>query len=157
MRWINVIIAFVGLLTSAEYTMAQADDALAYETVEPSRIRVGESATIRVTSFGRLKDIALPTIPGLVFEEIKRTPGLEFVNGQAIPATFILIRVTAQFAGVFTIPGLTPAAQSIGLEVVSGDEPNPYAWRSQMPAPPPVVSASLPKGVQLQAGEALMD
>jgi hypothetical protein len=107
-----------------------------------------------VTSFGRLKDVALPTIPGLVFEELGRSQGVEFVNGTAIPATFIQIRVTAQFAGVFTIPGLTPHSQSIGLEVVKGDERNPYAWRSQMPAPPPAVSASLPKGAQLQAGGA---
>ena len=89
--------------------MAQADDALAYETIEPSRIKVGESAIIRVTSFGRLKDVTLPTIPGLVFEEMGRSQGFEFVNGTPIPATFIQIRVTAQFAGVFTIPGLTPS------------------------------------------------
>jgi hypothetical protein len=154
MRWIKLIIAFVGLLTPAEHTMAQADDALAYETVEPSRITVGETATIRVTSFGRLKDVELPTIAGLVFGEMRRSEGFEFLNGTPIPATFIQIRVTAQFAGVFTIPALTPTSQSIGLEVVKGDEPNPYAWRSQMPAPPPAVAASLPKGVQLQAGGA---
>jgi hypothetical protein len=134
--------------------MAQVDDALAYESVEPSRIKVGESATIQVTSFGRLKDITLPTIPGLEFEELGRSHGYEFLNGTPIPATFIRIRVTAQFPGVFTIPGLTPKSQSIGLEVVNGNEPNPYAWRSQMPTPPPVVSASLPKGAQLQAGGA---
>jgi len=151
-RWIKLTIAVLGLLAPAEYAMAQAEDALAYEAVEPSRIKVGDSAIIRVTSFGRLKDIALPTIAGLVFEELGRSQGVEFVNGTAIPATFIQIRVTAQFAGVFTIPGLTPHAQSIGLEVVKGGEPNPYAWRSQMPAPPPAVSASLPKGAQLQAG-----
>jgi hypothetical protein len=154
MRWIKVVIAFVGLLAPAEHAMAQADDALAYETVEPSRIKVGESAIIQVTSFGRLKDITLPTIPGLVFGEMRRSEGFEFLNGTPIPATFVRIRVTAQFPGVFTIPGLTPASQSIGLEVVSGDEPNPYAWRSQMPAPPPVIPASLPKGVQLQVGGA---
>jgi hypothetical protein len=154
MRWIKLTIAVLSLLAPAEHAMAQAEDALAYEAVEPSRIRVGESAIIRVTSFGRLKDITLPTIPGLVFEELGRSQGLEFVNGTPIPATFIQIRVTAQFAGVFTIPGLTPHSQSIGLEVVKGNEPNPYAWRSQMPAPPPAVSAALPKGAQLQAGGA---
>ena len=154
MRWIKVMIAVAGLLAPAEYTRAQTDNALAYETVRPSRIKVGESATIQVTSFGRLKDIQLPTIPGLAFEEMGRSEGFEFLNGTPIPATFIRIRVTAQFPGVFTIPGLTPSSQSIGLEVVKGDEPNPYAWRSQMPAPPPVVPASLPKGAQLQAGGA---
>src|ERR1700722_19912990 len=154
MRWIKLTIAVLGLLAPAQYAMAQAEDALAYETVAPSRIKVGDSAIIRVTSFGRLKDVALPTIPGLVFEELGRSQGVEFVNGTAIPATFIQIRVTAQFAGVFTIPGVTPHSQSIGLAAVKGDEPNPYAWRSQMPAAPPAVSASLPKGAQLQAGGA---
>lgn len=154
MRWVKVIIASVCLLAPAEYAMAQALDALAYETMEPSRIKLGESATLRVTSFGHLKDVALPTIPGLVFEEMGQSQGFDFVNGTAIPATFILIRVTPQFAGVFSIPGLTPTSRSIGLEVVKGDEPNPYTWRSQQPPPAPVPTTSLPKGVQLQAGGA---
>jgi hypothetical protein len=157
MRWIKVIAAILGVLAPAEYAMAQADDALAalaYETVEPARIKLGDSAILRVTSFGRLKEVALPTVPGLFFEEMGRTQGLEFVNGTAVPATFLQIRVTAQFAGVFSIPGLTPTSHSIGLEVVRGDEPNPYTWRSQQPAPPPVPSVSLPKGTQLQAGGA---
>jgi hypothetical protein len=156
MRWIKVIIASLWLLASAEYAMAQSLDALSFETIEPSRIKLGESATLRVTSFGRLKDVALPTIPGLVFEAIGRSEGFDFVNGATLPATFILIRVTPQFAGVFSIPALTPTSRSIGLEVVKGDEPNPYTWRSQQPAPAPapVPTASLPKGVQLQAGSA---
>ena len=154
MRSIKVISAILCLLAPADYAMAQAVDGLAYETIEPSRIALGESATLRVTSFSRLKDVELPIIPGLVFENIGRSQGFDFVNGTAIPATFILIRVTPQFAGVFTIPGLTPNSRSIGLEVVSGDEPNPYTWRSQTPAPPPAPSVSLPKGVQMQAGGA---
>jgi hypothetical protein len=154
MRWIKVITAILCLIAPAEYAMAQAVDELAYETIEPSRIALGESATLRVTSFSRLKDVELPIIPGLVFENIGRSQGFDFVNGTAIPATFILIRVTPQFAGVFTIPGLTPNSRSIGLEVVSGNEPNPYTWHSQTPAPPPAPSVSLPKGVQMQAGGA---
>jgi hypothetical protein len=154
MRWIKVIIASLYLLAPAECAMAQSLDELAYETIEPSRIKLGESATLRVTSFGRIKDVALPTIPGLVFEAIGRSQGFDFVNGSTISATFFLIRVTPQFAGVFSIPGLTPGSRSIGLEVVKGDEPNPYTWRSQQPAPPPLPTVSLPKGVQLQAGGA---
>jgi hypothetical protein len=154
MRWIKIIVTILYLLAPVEQAMAQATDALAYETIEPSRIKVGESATLRVTSFGRLKDVALPTVPGLSFEAIGRSQGFDFVNGSAISATFVLIRVTPQFAGVFSIPGLTPTSPSIGLEVVSGNAPNPYAWRSQTPVPAPAPSASLPKGVQLQAGGA---
>jgi hypothetical protein len=154
MRWIRIIIVSLSLLTPGEFVLAQGLDALAYETVEPSRIKLGESAIIRVISFGRIKDVTIPTIPGLVFEAMGRSEGFDFVNGSTIPATFYLIRVTPQFAGVFSIPGLTPNARSIGLEVVKGDEPNPYTWHSQQPATPPIVTASLPKGVQLQAGGA---
>jgi len=155
MRWIKVIIVTIAVLAPVEHAMTQSADALAalaYETVEPSRIKIGDSAVLQVTSFGRLKEVPLPTVPGLQFEEIGRSQGLEFINGTAVPATFVRIRVTAQFAGMFSIPGLTPTSHSIGLEVVKGDEPNPYAWRSQKPAPPPVVTVSLPKGTQLQAG-----
>ena len=77
-----------------------ADAALAYETIEPSRIRLGESAIIRVTSLdGYLKSVPLPTVPGLTFEILGRSQGLEFVNGKSIPSTYILIRVTPQFVG----------------------------------------------------------
>src|SRR5579863_2130122 len=128
MRWIKVIVASLCLLATAGYAMAQGLDALAFETIQPSRIKLGESAIIRVTSFGRIKDVTLPTIPGLVFESIGRSQGFEFVNGSTIAATFFQVRVTPQFAGVFTIPALMPNSPSIGLEVVKGDEPNPYVW-----------------------------
>jgi hypothetical protein len=161
MHWSKVIVAILSLLapiaTANALAMADgmADLALAYETIEPSRIRLGESATIRVTSLdGYLASVPLPAVPGLAFEIIGRSQGLEFVSGKSIPSTYILIRVTPQFAGVFSIPGLTPKSQSIGLEVVSGDEPNPYAWRSRKPAPLPVAPVPLPKGIQLKAGGA---
>jgi len=154
MRWIKVIAASLCLLVPAAYAMAQSLDELAYETIEPSRIKLGESAILRVTSFGRIKDVALPIIPGLVFEPMGRSQGFDFVNGSTLPATFFLIRVTPQFAGIFSIPGVMPNSRSIGLEVIKGDEPNPYTWRSQQPTPAPVPAASLPKGVQLQAGGA---
>jgi hypothetical protein len=155
MRWIKTILVILTLLAPAGHAMAQVNTSLAYQTVQPSRIKVGDSAIIRVISYGRLQNVALPTIPGLSFEDLGRSQGLDFVNGTAIPATWIQIRVTAQFAGVFSIPGFAPGSQSSGLEVVNGDEPNPYAWRSQRPAPPKIVPASLPKGVQLEAGGAV--
>jgi hypothetical protein len=154
MRWCNIIIASLCLLASAGRAMAQTLDDLAYETVEPSRIKLGESAILRVTSFGRIKDVTLPIIPGLVFEPMGRSQGFDFVNGATLPAMFFSIRITPQFAGVFTIPGLTPSSRPVGLEVVKGDEPNPYTWHSQQPTPAPVPTAALPKGVQLQAGGA---
>ena len=162
-QWSKVIVAILGVLapiaTANAVAMADAiaDTALAYETIEPSRIRLGDSAVIRVTSLdGYLKSVPLPTVPGLTFELLGRTQGLEFVNGKSLPATYILIRVTPQFLGVFTIPGLTPKSRTLGLEVVTGNEPNPYAFHSQtqFPQPLPVKPAPIPKGVQLKAGGA---
>jgi hypothetical protein len=163
MHWSKVIVAILGLLapiaTANAMAMADgmADEALAFETIEPGRIRLGDSALIRVTSLdGYLKSVPLPSVTGLTFETLGRSQGLEFVNGKSIPSTYILIRVTPQFAGVFTIPGLTPKSRSLGLEVVSGDEPNPYALHShnQFPAPLKVAPAPIPKGIQLKAGGA---
>jgi len=162
-HWSKVVVAILGLLapiaTAGAVAMADAiaDTALAYETIEPSRIRLGDSAIIRVTSLdGYLKSVPLPTVPGLTFELLGRTQGLEFVNGKSLPATYIVIRVTPQFLGVFTIPGLTPKSRTLGLEVVTGNEPNPYAFHSQtqFPQPLPVKPAPIPKGVQLKAGGA---
>ncbi len=160
-QWTQWVVAFLGVLaplaTANAVAMADAiaDPALAYETLEPSRIRLGDSAIIRVTSLdGYLKTVALPTVPGVRFEILGRSQGLELVNGKSIPATYILIRVTPQFLGVFTIPGLTPKARTLGLEVVSGNEPNPYAFHSHKPAPLPVAPAPIPKDLQLKAGGA---
>jgi hypothetical protein len=57
---------------------------------------------------------------------------------------------------LFSIPGLTPKSPALGLEVVTGDEPNPYVLHSprQFPPPLPVSPAPIPKGIQLQAGNA---
>ena len=157
-HWSRVIVvAILCLLAPLTKANAAADPALAYETVEPSRIKMGETAVIRVVSLdGYLENIQLPTVPGLSFEIMGRVQGLEFVNGKSIPASYILIRVTPQFAGVFTIPGLTPKSATVGLEVYTGDAPNPYAWRSEKPAatPPPMSKAPVPKGIQLRAGGA---
>jgi BatD DUF11 like domain len=158
MRCGGVIVVILGMLIPiADANATAADPALAYETVEPARITLGQSATLQVTSLeGRLEDFHLPTAPGLTFEVIGRSQGYEFVNGNAIQAWYIRIRVTPQFVGVFSIPGLTPKSPTVGLEVVTADAPNPLAWHSQSasPAPAPMSKAPLPKGIQLKAGGA---
>ncbi len=159
--WVRaILVAILSLLARTPSVVAAvdatADNTLTYETIEPARIQLGDSAQIRVTTFyGYLRNISLPSVPGLEFEVAGRSEGLDFINGKSVPATFILIRVTPKFAGVFTIPGLTPGAKSLGLEVVTGNEPNPYAFRNpDRPKPKPVAAAPIPKGVQLKAGGA---
>jgi hypothetical protein len=155
MQWARVIAAIVGLLAPAAYAMAQ--EALAYETIEPAHIRLGESATLRVISLsGEMRNITLPTVSGLTFEEIGRTEGLQFVGGTSLPSSSIVIRVTPQMAGIFSIPGLTTKAEPLVLDVVSADDPNPSGLVARKPAPtrPLVATNPLPKGVELKAGGA---
>jgi hypothetical protein len=155
MQWGRSVVVIMGLLAPTAHAMGQ--DALAYETIQPSRIRLGESATLRVTSLsGELKGVTLPTVSGLSFEEMGRSQGLEFVNGTSLPSSSILIRVTPQMAGIFSIPGLTPKSDAVVLDVVSADDPNPSGLGSHKPVPtPPLVSTTaLPRGVELKAGGA---
>lgn len=155
MRWIKLIVAVLSFLLPAGYARAAANTALAFEVIEPVRIQLGETATIQVTGFnGYLPNIQIPVVPGLKFEVLGRSEGLDLTNGTAIPATFLQVRVTPQFIGDFTIPALFPNGQSLGLQVIRADEPNPFAFPSQKPAPLPVAPVSLPKGVQLRAGGA---
>jgi hypothetical protein len=150
----KVIAAAVGCLAMAS---AMADAPLAYETIQPARITLGESATLRVTSLdGELKSVALPVVSGLTFEVVDHTQGLEFVNGTSIASTSILIRVTPQIAGIFSIPGLTPKSEPLILEVEASRasaNPSQADGHKEAPGPPPLLAGgSLPKGVELKAG-----
>ncbi|HEY4210274.1 MAG TPA: BatD family protein [Steroidobacteraceae bacterium] len=134
---------------------AALDAALTTEIIEPSRIKLGDTAEIRVsTLYGRLKGFSLPTVPGLEFQIMGRQEGLQFINGRSVPASYILIRVTPKFTGVFTIPGLTPRAKTLGLEVVTGNEPNPFAYHNPSLPKLPVASVAIPKRLELKAGGA---
>jgi hypothetical protein len=163
MHWSKVTFVIAGLSAAiavapppaAALAMADgiADLSLAYETIEPSRIRLGDSALLRVVSLdGYLKEVPLPVSPGLKFEMLGRQQGTEFISGKPVPASYILIKVTPVETGLFSITGLTPKSRTLGLEVVKGDEPNPYAWQDSRPKPLPVAPVQLPKGVLLQAG-----
>lgn len=155
-HWGDVIAAILGLLALISNAYAATDESLAYEIIEPSRIKLGESATIRVTSMdGYQESIQLPTVTGLTFEVIQRSRGFEFSHGTSIHSSYILIRVTPQFTGVFTIPGLTSKSKTLGLEVVKpSDDSNPYAFRGNKQTPLPVAPVQIPKGIQLKAGGA---
>lgn len=157
-QWSRAVIGAGALLVPIMHAKALANPALAYETVEPARIKLGETATIRVTSLdGYLDDIQLPKVAGLTFEIVGRAQGLEFINGQASPAWYILIRVTPQALGLFSIPGLTAKSPALGLEVVAENTPSSFSWQVQKSAPPapaPHSSASIPKGARLKADAA---
>ena len=119
-HWSKRVVLVLTLLAAMMRICAAADLSLAYETIEPSSIRLGEYAIIRITSLdGYLDDVPLPTVTGLKFEIVARQQGFEFVGGKPIQSSYVIMKVTPEFTGVFTIPGLTPKSRTLGLEVVA--------------------------------------
>ena len=132
---------------------AVADDPLVYATIQPAQITLGESARFTITNLGDVAaPITMPVVSGLQFEVIGRTRQIEIINGTTLPSTSIVVRVTPQMAGIFSIPGVTPKSQPLVLQVnaLPGSAGAPRLSGSQAPRPPPILSgASIPKGVHL--------
>jgi hypothetical protein len=143
-------LALVGALMAAP---AAADDPLVYATIQPAQIKLGESAQFTITNLGDgTNPITMPVVAGLKFEIIARTREVQLINGTTLPSSSIVMRVTPQMAGIFTIPAVTPKAQPLVLQVNAAAggaarQPSPGA---PAPLPPPILSGgSLPKGVHL--------
>jgi hypothetical protein len=132
---------------------AMADDPLVYTTIQPAQIYLGESAQFTITNLGEVApQISLPTVSGLKFEIIARTHEIQIVNGTTLPSSSIVLRVTPQIAGIFTIPGVTPKSQPVVLTVNAAlaGTPIPRVGAPPPAPPPPILSGgSLPKGVHL--------
>jgi BatD DUF11 like domain len=144
--------AIVSLLVLAA-APAGADDPWVYSTIQPAQITLGESARFTITNLGdgAPPSITMPKVSGLKFEVIGRTRQIEIINGTTLPSTSIVVRVTPQMAGIFSIPGVTPKSQPVVLQVNAppgfpgAPPPGPQAAK-----PPPILSgASVPKGVHL--------
>jgi hypothetical protein len=96
--------------------------------------------------------ITMPVVSGLQFEIIGRTRQIEIINGTTLSSTSIVVQVTPQMAGIFSIPGVTPKSQPLVLQVngLPGSAGAPRLSGSQAPRPPPILSgASIPQGVHL--------
>jgi len=135
---------------------ALADAPLAYQTIQPSKIVMGESAILRVTSLdSELQNVKLPEVSGLSFEVLGHTRQMEFINGTASESSSIVIRVTPQIAGIFSIPGLTPKSQPLILEVNtdrnSGNLPLTLNGTAPRPAPPPTPKTGNAAGIHFVA------
>jgi hypothetical protein len=103
---------------------ALADAPLAYSTIEPQKIVMGQSAIMRITSLGpSMGAFRMPVVQGLDFELLGHANQMEFVNGASFPTSSVVLRVTAQFAGIYKIPAVTPKSQPLILEVVPAAPP----------------------------------
>ena len=138
------------LLVSA--APAIADEPLVYATIQPAQITLGESARFTITNLGDgAAPITMPVVSGLQFEIVAHTHQIELINGTTLPSSSIVVRVTPQMAGIFSIPGVTPKSPPVVLQV----NPPPGsagAPRPSFPAPKPLpilAGGSIPKGVHL--------
>src|SRR5258707_886329 len=133
---------------------AVADDPLVYATIQPAQITLGESAKFTITNLGDgTAPITMPVVSGLQFEIVGRTRQIELINGTTLPSSSIVVRVTPQMAGIFTIPGVTPKSQPLVLQVNSppgSAGAPPRLSNPRPPNPPPILAGgSIPKGVRL--------
>jgi hypothetical protein len=146
------LIALAGMLLALSLPAA-ADDQLIYTTIQPAQITLGESARFTITNLGDgATPDTMPVVSGLTFEIVGRSRQIEIINGTMLPSTSIIVRVTAQMAGIFTIPGVTPKSQPLVLQVNSppGTAGVPIPRGQRAPTPPPILSgASVPKGIHL--------
>ncbi|MDP9087521.1 MAG: BatD family protein [Pseudomonadota bacterium] len=143
------LIVLISMLLASE---ALADEQLVYATIQPAQITLGESAKFTITNLGDgASPVSMPVVPGLRFEVIGRTRQIELVNGTTLPSSSIVVRVTPQVAGIFTIPGVTPKTQPLVLQVNPPGSVGAATDSTPKPAnPPPILSgASVPKGVHL--------
>lgn len=149
----SILLAASGLLGIFIGASALADDPLVYATLQPAQIQLGESAQFTITNLGDgTNPITLPVVSGLRFEIIARTREMQVINGTMLPSSSIVMRVTPQIAGIFTIPAVTPKAQPLVLQVGAASSASsiPHPPGPAAPIPPPILSgASMPKGVRL--------
>ncbi|HEY2781728.1 MAG TPA: BatD family protein [Steroidobacteraceae bacterium] len=148
-RWLLATV----LLSLLGATEVLADDPLVYATIQPAQIYLGESAQLTITNLGDgTNPITMPVVSGLKFEIVARTHEIQLINGTTLPSSSIVMRVTPQIAGIFTIPSVTPKSQPLVLQVNAAPSGAyvPRADNRAAPLPPPILSGgSLPKGVHL--------
>jgi len=146
------LIALVGVLLLSA-APAIADDPLVYTTIQPAQITLGESARFTITNLGDgAAPITMPVVSGLQFEIVGHTRQIELINGTTLPSSSIVVRVTPQMAGIFSIPGVTPKSPPVVLQVnpPPGSAGAPRPANSPSPSQLPILAGgSVPKGVHL--------
>jgi hypothetical protein len=124
-------------------------------TLEPRQISLGETAQLTITSTGSgLDGISLPVVAGLEFRVVGQSRRLEIINGATMSSTTVVLRITPEAPGIFTIPGLTPQSQPLVLRVNPDNgspSPSPYANPYSSGRPPPTANGASPSGIHMTA------
>jgi hypothetical protein len=143
---IALLAASLGLGASAD-----ADAPLVYATIEPAKIAMGETAQLTITNFGAAdQPLSLPKVSGLEFDVMSHHRQMEFINGSIVTANAIVVRVTPEIPGIFTIPAVTAQSQPLILEVMAPPAPK------NAPRPPPAVPPAAPPPTVVPRGGAAL-
>ena len=109
---------FIAAIAVYMFAIAAAAAPSVDATIEPQQIEVGESARLTIlTSGSGTLSVTLPVVSGLEFRVVGQSRQIQIINGAKIESTSTIVRVTAEEAGVFTIPGLTPTSPPLVLRV----------------------------------------
>jgi hypothetical protein len=117
-----VTAALAGIALGANATAGAAPGAalapLVSATIRPSRIYMGETAELTITSSGSsMAPVTLPEVPGLELRVMGQSHRVEIINGGTLVTTALIVRVTPAAPGTYTIPDLTPRSQPLVLRV----------------------------------------
>ena len=107
---------FAALLLAASTGVAAAP--VANVTLDPSQITLGDSAQLTITGTGDdLDAVRLPRVAGLEFRVVGQSRRIQFINGRTLATSSVIVRVTPQAAGIFSIPSITPGTEPLVLRV----------------------------------------
>jgi len=85
-------------------------------TLEPSLITMGQSAQLTITSSGNGMDaVKLPVVAGLELRAVGQSRHIQIINGAMLSTSSIIVRITPQAPGIYSIPGIT--SQPLELRV----------------------------------------
>jgi hypothetical protein len=106
-----VVLVVVARPATAAYQIVSA-------TLEPAAITVGHSALLTITTLGTgTESMLLPFVGGLEFRIVSQSHRVETIKGAMLTTTTLVVRVTPQMAGTFSIPDVAPKADSLMLQV----------------------------------------
>jgi hypothetical protein len=140
------------LATCWSVAPAVAAQPLTTATLDPQQITLGQSTTLTVTLTGNQpQQFNMPQVEGLEFGMVGQSHRVEIINGAILTSTSLIIRVTPQSAGIFTIPGLTPQSQPLILRVSPDNGSGASGTARSSTVPGALLGAPNAEGIRMAA------
>jgi hypothetical protein len=131
---------------------ALAAQQLTTASLDPQQIILGQSTTLTVTLTGSQPlQFNMPQVEGLEFGMLGQSHRVEIMNGAILTSTSLIIRVTPQTAGIFTIPGLTPQSQPLILRVSPDNGSGATGTARSSTVPGALLGAPNAEGIRMAA------